>query len=124
MAGGALSRRLLVLCLGVLFFGAACAGAPPAQRPPRGAAPAITGSQEDAQVGEKLYVQKGCVACHGEKAVGNQAIGAPKTAGTLLTFDEVLKQVRTPRDKMVPFTPQQVSDDNVRNIYAYLKSLK
>lgn len=116
-------RSLLVVGAGVLLFGVACGGggAAPAQ-PSVGAAPA--GAQGDAKKGEKLYVEKGCVACHGEKAVGNPAIGAPKTAGTQLTFDEVLKQVRTPRQTMAPFTPQQVSDAEVRDIYAYLKSLK
>jgi hypothetical protein len=44
-------------------------------------------------------------------------------AGTTLTFEKVRQQVREPRDKMVPFSPEAVSDESLRDIYAWLQSL-
>lgn len=70
--------------------------------------------------GQTLYVNKGCGACHGEKAEGG--IG-PALAGTGLSFEAVLQQVRAPKGQMPPFSAQQVSDDELRGIYAYLESL-
>jgi mono/diheme cytochrome c family protein len=73
-----------------------------------------------AQAGRALFVSNGCSACHGDQAQGN--IGPP-IAGTGLTFAEVLHQVRQPKGQMPPFSPQQVSDAQVQQIYAYLESL-
>ena len=70
--------------------------------------------------GQTLFVNKGCAACHGNKAEGG--IG-PTLAGTGLTFEAVLQQVRAPKGQMPPFSAQQVSDDELRSVYAYLESL-
>lgn len=53
--------------------------------------------------------------------------GASKLAATTLSLDALQKQVRTPRDPakgMPPFSPTQVSDAQLRDIYAWLKSLR
>ena len=67
-----------------------------------------------------LFTEKGCVACHGALAEGGFG---PRIAGTALSFDQVLQQVRRPRDVMIPFSPEELSDDGVHDIYAYLRSL-
>ena len=84
------------------------------------AASAQTPADGGVAAGRALYVSNGCVACHGDNAEGK--IG-PKIAGTGLTFAEVLHQVRQPRGVMPPFSPQQVNDAQVQQIYAYLESL-
>ncbi len=109
-----LSRRLLMVLAASLIVTlavVACGSSTPATKP--GAAIG------DVAKGKTLYNSKGCVACHGPNAEGG--VG-PKTAGTALSFEDFKKQVRTPRDTMLPFTPAQVSDDELRDIYAYLKS--
>lgn len=70
--------------------------------------------------GRALFVSNGCSACHGDQGQGN--IG-PTIAGTGLTFAAVLHQVRVPKGQMPPFSTQQVSDAQVRQIYDYLESL-
>ncbi len=70
--------------------------------------------------GNTLFHTVGCSGCHGDQGQGN--IG-PKIAGTGLTVDAVLQQVRQPRGQMPPFTTAQISDDQVRQVYAYLESL-
>jgi mono/diheme cytochrome c family protein len=62
--------------------------------------------------------EKGCVACHG--ALGEGGFG-PRIAGTSLSFDAVLQQIRQPRDVMVAFTAEELSDAGARDIYTYLQ---
>ncbi len=70
--------------------------------------------------GERLFVTKGCLGCHG--ASGRGGVG-PDLARTALSVDDALKQVRHPRQRMPAFPAEVVSDDDVRKIYDYLKSI-
>lgn len=76
------------------------------------AAPAL-----QAQDGERLFILKGCLGCHG--ASGRGGVG-PSLAGTTLSFEAFLRQVRTPRGIMPPFPREAVSDQELRAIHAYL----
>jgi mono/diheme cytochrome c family protein len=76
---------------------------------------------QDAELGRELYVSFGCAACHGPNA---QGLVGPKLAGTALTFDEVLTQLRTPRGLMPAFGPEIVTDDQAFALYAYLLALE
>ena len=58
--------------------------------------------------------------CHGATAQGNTG---PKLAGTGLSFDQVLLQVRTGKGAMPAFSTERVSDLEVQHIYAWLRSL-
>jgi hypothetical protein len=62
-----------------------------------------------------------CVRCHGPNAEGRSG---PQLAGTGLTFEQVLLQVRAGADPMPAFTPAEVSDAQVRHIHAWLQSIK
>jgi mono/diheme cytochrome c family protein len=73
-----------------------------------------------ATVGAELWPNLPCSGCHGELAQGG--IG-PKLAGTELSFEAVLSRVRTGKDPMPAFTEEQVSDLEVRHVYAWLRSL-
>ncbi len=70
--------------------------------------------------GAELFITLPCAGCHGATAQGQFG---PTLAGTSLTFEEVRNQVRDPRDKMPMFSREQVSDDDLRDIYAWLSSL-
>lgn len=70
--------------------------------------------------GAELFISLPCAGCHGATAQGQFG---PTLAGTTLTFREVRQQVRNPRDKMPSFSDEQVSDDELRDIYAWLTSL-
>jgi mono/diheme cytochrome c family protein len=74
----------------------------------------------DPALGAQLWLEKPCSGCHGPDALGD--IG-PRLAGTSLNFDEVLFRVRTGKAPMPAFTESQVSDQELRHIYAWLESL-
>ena len=96
--------RVLVVALALLAPRAPIALADAPQTPP----------------GERLFVTKGCLGCHG--ASGRGGVG-PDLAGTKLSEADVLKQVRHPQKRMPAFPPEAISDDEVGKIYDYLKSI-
>lgn len=73
------------------------------------------------QNGERLFIQKGCIGCHGVSAHGG---AGPDLAGTKLSFQEFIKQLREPRSLMPPFPKTAVSESEAKNIYEYVKALK
>jgi mono/diheme cytochrome c family protein len=73
-----------------------------------------------ATVGAELWLTLPCSGCHGEMAQGG--IG-PTLAGTELSLETVLLWIRTGKDPMPAYTEEQVSDLQVRHLYAWLRSL-
>jgi len=70
--------------------------------------------------GATLFIQKGCMGCHGVS--GRGGVG-PTLAQTGLTIEQVLHQLRSPRGIMPPFPEAVVSDADATEIYAYLRSV-
>ena len=82
-----------------------------------GAAPQAQG---DAKAGAQTWASKPCAGCHGANAEGG--VG-PKLAGTSLPLATVKNTVRNGRGGEMPkFSADQVSDTDIANIYAWLKS--
>jgi mono/diheme cytochrome c family protein len=63
----------------------------------------------------------GCYACHG--TVGQGASTGPKLAPSPIPFDAFRQQVRQPRQDMPRFGPEQLSDQDLADIYGYLQSI-
>ena len=61
-----------------------------------------------------------CAACHGEKAEGNQG---PRLAGIALDFDEFFAKVRHSDGEMPSFPKSEITDDEIKQVFEYLKSL-
>jgi hypothetical protein len=70
----------------------------------------------DRAMGEQLWPQNPCSGRHGANAGG---IG-PRLAGTVLSFDQVLMQVRQGGGRMPAFSESQISDTEVQHIHAWL----
>ncbi len=70
----------------------------------------------------KANFEKTCSPCHGPAAQGNPTTG-PKIARTSLALDAFLRQVRQPANQMIPIPATALSDGEVSDIYAYVKSL-
>ncbi len=78
--------------------------------------------QGDAKAGQQVYLADGCWECHGTVAQGGVITG-PRLAHTALPYEAVLQQLRVPQNAMPPYEAAIVSDAEVANIYAWLKSL-
>jgi mono/diheme cytochrome c family protein len=111
-----MSKRMVLLSIVVLtlvtLIAAACGGG--------GGGAAAPSTQGDAAAGAKAWASAPCVACHGANAEGG---AGPKLAGTSLPFDTVKNTVRNGRGGEMPkFSADQVSDQSLADIYAWLKS--
>jgi len=110
--GGAALVALLVVAL--LIFG-------------RSVASAQTAGGGNAQNGKALFTDKGCSGCHGPDARGMSPVesptGGPRIAPPPLAFPAFTAFVRNPTGKMIPFSPQDISDAQLADVYAYLQSL-
>jgi len=61
-----------------------------------------------------------CRVCHGPEGRGNQG---PRLVPFEMDGDELIVQVREGSGEMPPISENRVSDDEVKQIAAYLKSL-
>jgi hydroxylamine dehydrogenase len=77
-------------------------------------------AQEPADEGARLYIQRGCLGCHG--ASGRGGVG-PVLANTQLPLDAFLTQVRQPRGIMPRFPESVVSAAEARQIFQYLHAV-
>jgi mono/diheme cytochrome c family protein len=81
---------------------------------------ALTGK---AQNGSRIYVSYGCYECHGGVGQGAQQTGAPRIGPPVLTLDAFARYIHQPTGNMPPYTSTVVSDQDIADIYAFLKSL-
>ena len=104
----------------VLLLAAACGGsATPTSALKLTPTPTSASAFQPASPGEKLFVIKGCAACHGEMGQGSQI--APALPGHSET--QVRRQVRAPMGLMPVFPPDRVSNQELAQIAAYITSL-
>ena len=106
MKGGVVK---LVLVLAVAFAHHAAAQSLPE---PRG----------DAASGAKLFVDRACWQCHGLAAQGG-GIAGPRLAGRVQVWAAFAAYVRRPTEEMIPFTVKVLPDQELADIFAWLRSL-
>lgn len=87
----------------------------------------------NADRGKALFVKNGCYACHGYEGQGSIYTG-PRIAPNPPPWQAIAAFIRNPpglkrpysnwpAHVMPPFTSKMVSDNDIRDIYAYLKSV-
>jgi mono/diheme cytochrome c family protein len=79
-------------------------------------------SAGNAEHGKTLYREIGCYQCHGLAGQGAIMTG-PRVSRTELPFDGFLNQLRHPASQMPPYEAPVVSDNDVADIYAYLRQM-
>jgi mono/diheme cytochrome c family protein len=77
----------------------------------------------NAQNGARIFVSDGCYECHGRVGQGATQTGAPRIGPPALTIDAFARYIHAPTGNMPPYTSKVVSDQDVADIYAFLKSL-
>lgn len=78
--------------------------------------PMDPGLPADAPAGQMLIAEKRCIACHTETGPINGFI----ERGEVPTAERVIKQLRTPFNRMPSFSPDQVSDEEAAQIAAFM----
>ena len=84
--------------------------------PVSGFTPQDAGLPADAPSGQMLLVEKRCVACHTTTGPINGFVQRAEAP----TAEAVIKQLRTPRNNMPMFSPNQVSDAEASQIADFL----
>jgi mono/diheme cytochrome c family protein len=75
----------------------------------------------NAENGKRLFVKYGCYECHGREGQGSSMTG-PRLAPNPIPLEAIITYVRKPTREMPPYTEKVVSDQDLADIYAFLKS--
>jgi len=78
--------------------------------------------QGDAASGAKLFVDRACWQCHGLAGQGG-GIAGPRLAGRVQVWAAFAAYVRRPTEEMIPFTAKVLPDQELADIFAWLRSL-
>ena len=76
----------------------------------------------NAENGKQLFMRDGCYECHGILGQGSINFG-PRLGPDPIPMQAIMNYIRKPAGNMPPFTAKLVSDQDVADIYAYLKSV-
>jgi len=75
----------------------------------------------NAEEGKRLFLKHNCYYCHGTAGQGGR--DGARIAQTALNLQGLTRYVRRPTGAMPAFTEKILSDRELTDIYAYLKSL-
>jgi mono/diheme cytochrome c family protein len=118
-----MARLRLTVATGAVMFISLTAYAgtrqAPAAPPPASQASA-TAPAGDAEKGKALFVKNGCYQCHNYEGQGGAA-GA-RLAPNPLSFRGFVTYVRSPRGDMPPYTAKVMSEQDLADVHAYLRS--
>jgi ubiquinol-cytochrome c reductase cytochrome c subunit len=102
-------RGLLVAALVIVAKSSAFAQTPESS---------LTGNAEN---GKKLYVTYFCWSCHGSN--GRAGGTAPAIAPSTRSGEDLIKYIRKPRGAMPPYTSKSISDREIADIAAFLRTI-
>ncbi len=74
----------------------------------------------NAERGKELFNNYGCWSCHGKEAQGG--VAGPRIGPNPPVFAGFVRYVRQPANQMPPYTEKVVSDSDLADIYAFLRS--
>lgn len=85
----------------------------------------------DAEQGKQLYYDYGCYGCHGYSGIGRQNL-ANDVSGIMFNETVFLTYLRAradmnplfPTQSMPNYSANSLSDENAKNIYAYIRTFK
>ena len=75
----------------------------------------------NADNGKRLFLRDGCWACHGYAGQGGR--DGARLADTALTTAQLTRYVRRPSGAMPAYIDKVITDQELADIYAYVKSL-
>jgi mono/diheme cytochrome c family protein len=78
-------------------------------------------STGSAEIGKRLFMKQNCYYCHGTAGQGGR--DGARIAQTALNLQGMIRYVRKPTGAMPAYTEKILPDQELTDIYAYLKSL-
>jgi len=111
-----ISRFFLLMAIGVVILGQTSVSA----QNQKAAAKAGAAAPGNSDNGKMVFTSQNCGSCHGADAQGGVGplIGPPP--GTMAQF---VVSVRQPTGQMPAYSDKQVSDQEIADLYAYLKTM-
>jgi ubiquinol-cytochrome c reductase cytochrome c subunit len=76
---------------------------------------------QNAENGRKIFLRDGCYQCHGY--AGQGTIAGARIGPPVLTADGMIRYIRKPAGAMPAFGEAVLSDQEIRDIYAYMKTM-
>lgn len=73
--------------------------------------------------GERLFVSYGCYECHGFQGQGSTSTGGSRLGPPQIPLSAFVSYVREPTGQMPPYTAKAASNEDLAEIYDFLKSL-
>ena len=78
-------------------------------------------SAGNSEAGKRLYMKNGCYQCHG--TVGQGTIAGARIGPPPLSAEGLIRYVRRPAGQMPAFTEKVMSDRELTDVYAFLKTI-
>jgi mono/diheme cytochrome c family protein len=75
----------------------------------------------NAENGKRVFTNHGCYECHGREGQGSTMTG-PRIAPDPVPFEVFARYLRKPTGEMPPYTAQVVPEQDLADIYAFLRS--
>jgi mono/diheme cytochrome c family protein len=76
---------------------------------------------QNAENGKKIFVRDGCYQCHGY--AGQGTIAGARLGPPVLNAQGMIRYIRKPAGAMPAFSDKVLSDQEVNDIFAYLKTM-
>lgn len=86
-----------------------------------GTAIALAQANGNAENGKRLFLRDGCWECHGYAGQGGR--DGARIASTALTTAALIRYVRRPSGAMPAYIDKVITDQELTDIWAYLKTL-
>jgi mono/diheme cytochrome c family protein len=73
--------------------------------------------------GQRLFVKYGCYECHGYLGQGSTSTGGTRLGPPQIPLSAFVSYVREPTGQMPPYTAKVISNEDLSEIYNFLKSV-
>jgi len=73
--------------------------------------------------GHRLFVKDGCYECHGYLGQGSTSTGGTRLGPPQIPLSAFVSYVREPTGQMPPYTVKTISNEDLAEIYNFLKSV-
>jgi mono/diheme cytochrome c family protein len=113
-------RKPLSLVVWCLLFLAALVFGLPGARAQQSSDASPAGNAEN---GKKLFLSDGCYECHGREGQGAAQTGAARIGPPMLSYEGFQSYVRKPTNRMPPYASKALPDQDLADIYAFLKTI-